>query len=153
MSDQDVKWEVKKWKNATIMAIIIIILDVIALLLGTVRFSYIGWSVGSVGIITFLGILMVINYLSKSPSFCQGEMRKAIAGAFVVVYFSFISLSTFSGFNTTDTELSKTLIDNFTVLMEIIVVFYFGSRSVDLLIERKYKNKDKQESPSKNNKK
>jgi hypothetical protein len=153
MSDQDVKWEVKKWKNATIMAIIIIILDVIALLLGTVRFSYIGWSVGSVGIITFLGILMVINYLSKSPSFCQGEMRKAIAGAFVVVYFSFISLSTFSGFNTTDTELSKTLIDNFTVLMEIIVVFYFGSRSVDLLIERKYKNKDKQESPSKNNRK
>jgi len=147
MSGQKNDWNAGKWQNATLMAIIIIILDVIVLYLGTIRFFNIAWSVGSVGIITFLGILMVINYLSKSYKFCEGEMRKAIAGAFVVVYFSFISLSTFSGFGTTDTELSKTLIDNFTVLMEIIIVFYFGSRSADLLIERKYKNKDKKESP------
>jgi len=69
----------KKWKKAVMMAIVIGVLDVLVLFLGTFKLFHIAWSVGSMGVITFLGILMLVNYLSESAALDKGEMRKAIA--------------------------------------------------------------------------
>jgi len=79
------------------MVIVIEFLDVLALFLGTAKEKFhIAWSVGSVGIITFLGILVLVNYLSESFAFDGGEMPKAIAGSFIATYFTLVSLLTFS---------------------------------------------------------
>jgi len=86
-----------KWRNAILMAVVILLLDLGALLLGTTRVFHITWSVGSVGIITFIGILMLVNYLSESPGFEKGEMRKAIAGSFIAVYFIIGSIAWIQG--------------------------------------------------------
>ena len=64
----------EKWKKAIRLAIVIGVLDILALFLGTFKLFHIAWSVGSIGVITFLGILMLVNYLSESAAFDKGEM-------------------------------------------------------------------------------
>lgn len=121
----------KKWKKVAMMVIVIGFLDVLALFLGTAKEKFhIAWSVGSVGIITFLGILVLVNYLSESFAFDRGEMRKAIAGSFVAVYFTLVSLLTFTGFSPSSEKLAETIIGHFTYLVGIVIVFYFGSSGV-----------------------
>lgn len=141
----------KKWKKAFLMAIVIGVLDILVLFLGTFKPSYIAWSVASIGVITFLGILMLVNYLSVSPAFDKGEMRKAITGSFVAVYFALVSLLTFTDFSPSDnTELAKTIIRHFTTLIEIIIVFYFASSGVREYLkfkERRQKAKEEQKKP------
>lgn len=94
------------------------------------------------GVITFLGILMLVNYLSNSSALDKGEMRKAIAGSFIIVYFALVSLLTFTPEFFSDTELARAIIGHFTYLVGIIIVFYFGSRSVEeyLKIKEKHQN-------------
>ena len=141
----------EKWKKATLMAIVIGVLDILVLFLGTFKPSHIGWSVGSIGVITFLGILMLVNYLSESTAFDKGEMRKAIAGSFIAVYFALVSLLTFTDFSPSDnTELAKTIIGHFTTLIEIIIVFYFVSSGVREYLkfkERRQNSKEEQKKP------
>jgi len=141
----------KKWKKAFLMAIVIGALDILVLFLGTFELFHIAWSVASIGVITFLGILMLVNYLSESRAFDKGEMRKAITGSFVAVYFALVSLLTFTDFSPSDnTELAKTIIGHFTTLIEIIIVFYFASSGVREYFkfkERRQKAKEEQNKP------
>ncbi|ADE36571.1 hypothetical protein [Methanohalophilus mahii] len=123
--------EENKRRTAFIIAIIVGFLDILILYLGTIRPAHIGWAVASTGIITFLGTLMLINHLSKSTDFDKGEVRKAMTGSFIVVYFSLVSLLTLTDIGISDTELAKTIIAHFTYLVGIVVVFYFGSRAVE----------------------
>ena len=123
--------EENKRKTAFIMAIIVGFLDILVLYIGTIRPAHIGWAVASTGVITFLGTLMLINHLSKSTDFDKGEVRKAMTGSFIVVYFSLVSLLTLTDIGVSDTELAKTIISHFTYLVGIVVVFYFGSRAVE----------------------
>ena len=136
MSGQSQVQEPKGWK-AILIAFIIGILDIIVLFLGTSNVLPIAGSVGSVGVITFFGVLMLVNYLSKSKVLDKGEMRKAIAASFVVIYFALLSLLTFTGFGPSNTELAETIIGHFTYLVGIIIVFYFGSRTVEKYIEKR----------------
>ena len=133
----------RKRKKAGAIAVLIVVFDVIVLYLGTSNLLNISiiFSVCSVGVITFIGILMLVNAVSESSSFDMGEMRKAITGSFIVVYFAVMALLVFRGVETVDNELSKTIIEHFTYLMGIIIVFYFGSRGVIEYL--KYKNKTK----------
>ena len=124
------KKEQKKWKSAIIMSAVILFLDVIVLFLGALKPAFIAWSVGSVGLITFTGNLLLVNYLSNSPTLDKGEVRKAMAGSFIAVYFALISLLTFAEIRPADAELAKIIIGHFTYLVGIIIVFYFGSRAV-----------------------
>ena len=77
----------------------------------------------------------------ESSAFEMGEMRKAITGSFITVYFVVVALLIFKGVDTVDTELSKTIIGHFTYLVGIIIVFYFGSRGVREYL--KYRNLSK----------
>jgi len=73
---------------------------------------------------------MLANFFSESPALEKGEVRKAIAGSFIAVYFTIISLLTFTGFSLSDAETAKIVIGHFSYLIGIIVVFYFASSSV-----------------------
>lgn len=137
-----------KWGKATIMAIVIVFLDIFFLYLGTSGRLDIIWSVGSVGIITFFGILMLANYLSVSKELDKGEVRKAITGSFIAVYFTLVSLLTFTRFSPSNAGLAKTMISHFTYVIGIIIVFYFGSSSVRRyleIVEERQKSKEKQQ--------
>ena len=129
----------EKWKVAFIMAIIIGAFDIIVLSLGTFHIFPIMWSVGSVGVITFLGIMMLANYLSVSPNLDKGEIRKAIAASCFAVYFVLLALLSFTGFSPSDAELAKTIVGHFTYIVGIVAVFYFGSRPVEAYIKLKEK--------------
>jgi hypothetical protein len=78
-----------------------------------------------------------MSYLTDSRHLNEGEMRKAIAASFIVVYFALLSLFTFVESDTSYTGVFKAMIDHFTYLVGIIVVFYFGSRSVEEYMKHK----------------
>lgn len=140
----------KKWRKAIRIAIVIGVLDILVLFLGTFKLFHIAWSVGSVGVITFLGILMLVNYLSESAAFDKGEMRKAIAASFIAVYFALVSLLTFTDFSPSGTELAETIIGHFRTLIIIIIVSYFGSSGVREYLkfrERRQTSTEEQKKP------
>jgi hypothetical protein len=128
----------KKKRNGYVIASVIALLDVLVLILGLrFEFFHITWSIGSVGVITFFGTLMLINQLSESQNVDKGEMRKAMAASFIIVYFALLSLLTNSELGSSNSELSRVIIEHFTYLVGIIIVFYFGSSTVREYINKK----------------
>lgn len=130
----------KRWRKAVFMATLIGLIDIALLLLGTKAVLHLALSIASMGIITFFGILLLVNRLSGSTILDRGEMRKAIAGSFIVVYFSIVGLLIFNGTNVMDTTLAKTIIGHFTYVVGIIIVFYFGSAGVREYLKYKKEN-------------
>jgi len=129
-----------KWKKGKYPIIFIGSIDILFLFFGINNKDFRAFYIGFIGIFTFLGILMLTKYLSASEDLENGEMRKAIAGSFIVVYFAFLSLLIFEESSTLYTGVFKTMIDHFSYLVGIIVVFYFGSRSVDEYMKNKKEN-------------
>jgi len=128
----------RKWINALKMITILAILDlVIVPLLVTLLHIPVEWLFITVGIITFFGILLIANYMSGTSPFDTGEVRKALTGSFIVVYFAFVPLVTFGSVNLVSAEPIKTIITNFTWIVGAIVIFYFGSRAVEEYIKSK----------------
>jgi len=73
--------EEKKWKErktgATVIALLVVALDILALALVTITDAIpIALSIGCIGIITFVGVLLLTNYLSQDPELAKKEMRK-----------------------------------------------------------------------------
>ncbi len=120
-------------KIATLGAIAIISVN-LALLFVFTRIGGIFMALAGVGIVTFLGVLALADYVSIEPSVSTGEMRSAIASSIVVLYLVVIAL-TFSGQVPAETAIATTLINNFTWVVGIVVVFYFGSKGVLQYIE------------------
>lgn len=146
MTDEDNKLKEGKWKIASFIVCVVVFIDIVLLLLGMaweinilgfILRPNIAFSVGGIGIITFFGVIVISNYLSESKFLEKGEMRKAIAASFTIVYIALLSLLTFKGVSLTDSGLSQTMIDHFTTLVGVIVAFYFGSRSFDEYSKKK----------------
>jgi len=132
----------KRWNSRKIgafgIASLIIALDILALALGTIIATVpIALSIGCVGIITFIGVLILTNYLSRDPDLAKKEIRKAIAATFTLVYLIFLALVIFGKVFAAETDLAKTIVGHFTWIVGIIIIFYFGSRSVDEYLKRK----------------
>ena len=145
MSNQkNPNWKAR-WKGATIIAAVTVFLDLSVLFLGTHSIKglislSIPWSVGSIGIITFVGILLHVNYLSNDTELSKREMRKAIAASLIAVYCTLVPLIIFELPNFTNDkqfELATTAIADFSWVIGAVIVFYFGSRSVDKWIDYK----------------
>ncbi len=123
--------------TARFLAVLIGVADIVVLGIGGFYQQFLYWSLGSVGIITFLGILTLVNSTSQSPNFDTGEMRKAIAGSFVILYLLVLSLLVSSGFSPISNEESTEVIGNImtplSYLMGAIAAFYFGSKYLEKL--------------------
>ena len=132
----------EKMAKAGVIAFFIAFFDLGMLLLGTTSVA-----VGGVGLVTFLGVLMLANFLSESSNLDKGEVRKAITASCFAVYFAITglllearstaptALTAPTAQGTTETELAKTIVAHLTYLVGIIVAFYFGSRSVEKYLE------------------
>ena len=75
-------------------------------------------------------MLVLGNYLSASDGMDKGEMRKAIAASFVVVYFSLAGLLAFTDLGESESGFAETILKDFKYLTIIIVGFYFTSRVI-----------------------
>ncbi len=126
----------KRWINALKMIIALSFVDliIIPLIVFTLHIPS-EWLLISLGIITFFGILIITNYMSETAPFDTGEVRKALTGSFIIVYFAFISLVTMGNVNALALEPIKTIATNFTWLVAVIVIFYFGSRAVEEFVK------------------
>lgn len=132
----------RRWKEreggAFLIALLVVVLDILALALGTIVTEIpVALSLACVGVITFIGVLLLSNYLSRDPSLAKKEMRKAIAASFTLVYLSLLAVTVFGGLSASETELAKTIVGHFTWVIGIIVAFYFGSRAVEEALKRK----------------
>ena len=86
---------------------------------------------------------MLLNFLTDNELLKEmGGMRKAITISFIVVYFALLALSSIEDLGASYTGMFQIMIDHFTYLVGIVVVFYFGSSTVEKYIEKKYPNKD-----------
>lgn len=128
----------KKWSNAFRMISILTVIDLIIVpLIVTFLHIQFQWLFISIGIITFFGILLIANYMSGTSPFDTGEVRKALTGSFVVIYFAFVPLVTIGTINLPSAEPVKTIITNFTWIVGAIVIFYFGSRAVEEYVKNR----------------
>jgi len=119
----------RQWGILSCGAFVIVACDIIMLFLAQ-RLNQLTWSIASVGVITFVGMLILANYASQTFGFEGGEMRTAIASSIVVVYFVLISFLTFSRGTLPEQPLATTVIQHFTYVVEIVIIFYFGSKAV-----------------------
>ncbi|MBP2046940.1 hypothetical protein [Methanobacterium aggregans] len=129
----------RKWFNSFKMISLIGIIDlliipIVVFLLGL----HMQWIFIGMGLVTFFGILLVANYMSGTSPFDTGEIRKALTGAFITVYLTFVPIVTFEGAKITGTS-ANTVIANFTWIVGIIIIFYFGSRTVEAYVNGKGK--------------
>jgi len=136
-NETEKRWNLRK-TGAFIIALLVAAFDILALALGTIISAVpIALSIACVGVITFVGVLTLSNYLSRDPELARKEMRKAIAASFTLVYLALLALVVFNEDSIADTELAKTVVGHFTWVVGIIIIFYFGSRSVDEYLKRK----------------
>ncbi len=128
----------REWARTVVMIAILGIIDLVLVpLLVTTMGIPVQWIFIAMGVITFFGILLVVNYMSGSSPLDTGEIRKALTGTFVILYFVFIPLVTFGGISVTQGDSVKTIITNFTWIVGAIIIFYFGSRAVEEYVKSK----------------
>lgn len=130
----------RKWRRAFGIAAAVVGLDIAALALGIcVEKVPAAFALAAVGVITFVGILVMANRLSGDAGINKAEMRKAIAASFSLVYLGLLAGVAFPRGNVTDSSLAGTVVGHFTWAMGIIIVFYFGSRAVETYARWKYR--------------
>lgn len=109
-----------------------------ALLVDTWRDSHapVAWAVASTAVITFFGSVLLMG---GPKSITKEQMTNAIAAAFITTYLVLIGLVAFLSQRApkatngstqaaaTTPEITDTLITNFTILMGLVMTFYFGT--------------------------
>jgi hypothetical protein len=138
-------WTERKWRISVLVALVIALIDVSILTM----IHRVFFCMACVGIITLLGMLVLTNFLSESSELSTGELRKSLAASSIVVYFVVLSWVLSPKLSVSDSELAKTVVGHFTYIIGIIVVFYFGSRSVEKYLETKKEEKGQSSSNAK----
>lgn len=90
-----------------------------------------------IGIVTFFGLLLLVNYMSGTTAYDTGELRKAITGSFIVTYLIFVPLISF-GTVTIPLIDPISAVSSFTWIVAIVVIFYFLSRGIEEYIKAKH---------------
>lgn len=132
----------KKWKNALKIITLLIIIDlvIIPLIIYLMGFP-VYWLFVSMGLVTFFGMVVLVNYMSGTAPLNTGEVRKALTVSFVAVYFAMMPLLAFGGVQYIPGQPVTILIQSFTAIMAIIIGFYFGTRAIEKYVKAKKKIK------------
>lgn len=132
----------KKWKNALKMIILLILMDLIIIPLLIFALGIpIYWLFISLGLVTFFGMVVVVNYMSGTAPLNTGEVRKALTVAFITVYFAMMPLIIFGGAKYLPGQSINSLVETFTALLAIIIGFYFGTRAIEKYVKAKNNTK------------
>ncbi|MDO5836116.1 MAG: hypothetical protein Q4P17_06370 [Methanobacterium sp.] len=121
----------KSWKNALKMIVFLGFLDLVVIPVIIILLSIpLQWIFVSLGLVTFLGIMLIVNYMSGTSPFNTGEIRKAITVSLLTVYLAFVPLMAL-GMVTSPLGNSQIIVTNFTWLMGAVIVVYFSTRSLE----------------------
>ena len=95
------------------------------------------WTVSATPIITFAGLLVAqVRGEPSDTRITTSRMRNAIAGSFILTYLVSVGLVLFYHDTAAETRgVTKTLVTNFTVLMGVIIAFYFGTATREKVVE------------------
>lgn len=137
-----------KWKNSFILGLIIVAMELVVLGLGTLNLIEVQWSVGGISIITFMGYLLLANYMAGSDSTENKlEVRNAIAATIINVHITLIGLCIFHADTIPNIENMLSIQSGLSRTVEVIILYYFGSAALkDWLTykENVSKNSDKE---------
>jgi len=122
----------KKWFNTVKMILLIGIIDLIIMpIIVTLLAIPLQWIFLGIGIVTFFGTLIIVNYMSGTAQFNSGEIRKALTTSVITVYLIFVPLIAFGSIQIPNDGAVKAIIQNFTWIVGIIIIFYFVSRTIE----------------------
>ena len=128
----------KSWKNALKMVVILGFLDLVVIPAIIVLLSIpMPWIFVALGLVTFLGIMLIINYMSGTSPFNTGEIRKAITVSLLTVYLAFVPLSTMGMVTIPGADITT----YFTWLIAVVIVLYFTTRPLEEYIKTRDSNK------------
>jgi hypothetical protein len=88
----------------------------------------------AIGVVTFFGMLSIGGGFEKmTGKETKDRIRDAIAATFIVVYVVLLGLLAFGVFVTGQkpSPIADTLVTNFTVLMGVVIAFYFGTTTYE----------------------
>jgi hypothetical protein len=87
-----------------------------------------GLAVGATAVITFVGMLALSQPAHGTWRITPGAMRTAIASSILAQYQALVAIVAF--FSTDQekvSQISQTLISNFTTIVGVVIAFYFGA--------------------------
>ncbi|NYB52555.1 MAG: hypothetical protein HVN35_08370 [Methanobacteriaceae archaeon] len=129
----------KTWKNALKMVSILGLLDLVLIpLLVTLLGIPLQWIFVSIGLVTFLGMMLIVNYMSGTSPFNTGEIRKALTVSLITVYLAFVPLMAFGmvavpiGLGTS----AQSVVTNFSWLIAVVIILYFSTRPIEDYIKK-----------------
>ena len=155
-------------RNTSIIASVVLAAAVLSVVIGILSNNLV-LPIAAAGIITFFGMLIISGYNKKSTK-SKGIMRRAIAGSLIVSFmiaFSFLMFQNFQlqtmpdNLNMNPTELETylllqnqtasinlakmnfayTVFADFTKVIMVVIVFYFGSKGVLQFLKDRNSNK------------
>ena len=122
----------KKWFNTVKMILLIGIIDLIIIpIIVTLLGIPLQWIFLGIGIVTFFGTLIIVNYMSGTAHLNSGEIRKALTTSVITVYLIIVPLIAFGSIQIPNDGTVKAIIQNFTWIVGIIIIFYFVSRTLE----------------------
>lgn len=127
------------WRNTTIIASIVATIDFAIISFGILlnqSTEFTTWSLSSVGIITFFGMLIICSHHAKYSPDSKGIMRKSLTASLISVYIVVLSLALSGTFGDIQDEMTKSVISNFSIVVIAIIGFYFGAKSISEIIKR-----------------
>ncbi|HEU4354847.1 MAG TPA: hypothetical protein VFT27_04590 [Actinomycetota bacterium] len=86
---------------------------------------YLAGALIATAVISFIGFLLIGNYLSDRTALEASQMRTAIAGTFVVTYFAILGLFVFSTY--TPTDFASRITNDLLGQVALVVGFYFAT--------------------------
>ena len=155
-------------RNTSIIASVVLAAAVLSVVIGILSNNLV-LPIAAAGIITFFGMLIISGYNKKSTK-SKGIMRRAIAGSLIVSFmiaFSFLMFQNFqlqtmpdnlnmnpteletylllqnqtASINLTKMNFAYTVFADFTKVIMVVIVFYFGSKGVLQFLKDRNSNK------------
>lgn len=127
----------KNWKNALKMISILGVLDLVIVPLAITLLGIpMQWLFVAMGMVTFLGVLLIANYMSGTSPFNTGEIRKAVTVSLITVYLALVPVITFGIIESPLGAPAQTVVNNFTWLIGAVIVLYFSTRPLEEYIKK-----------------
>ncbi|WP_268543919.1 hypothetical protein [Candidatus Nitrosotenuis cloacae] len=129
------------WAITSMIAAVIAITDVAVIYVGVIQTGIVYWSIASVGIVTFFGMLIVSSYHARLKPSSRGTMRKSIAGSLISVYLIVLALGITGRFPNISDETLQTILEGFSMVIMTIIGFYFGSKGAAEVVAARKESK------------
>ena len=131
----------KNWKNALKMVAVLGVLDLVVIpAIITLLSIPLQWIFVSMGLVTFFGVMLIVNYMSGTSPFNTGEIRKAVTVSFLTVYLAIVPMAygmvIYPGGSS-----AMPIVNNLSWLMGAIIVLYFATRPLEEYIKTIYEKK------------